>query len=59
MMRSDVGLHRGALQRAARLGGDRRGKIGVLYLLVAFECDAVEHGRLGQMHDQPFAGAID
>ena len=45
----------GALQRAARLGLDRRGKIGVLDLLVAFECDAVEHGRFGQVHDEPFA----
>ena len=56
---ADVGLHRGALQRAARLGFDRRREVGVLDLLVAFERDAVEHGRFGQMHDQPFAGAID
>ena len=31
----------------------------VLDLLVAFEGDAVEHRRLVQMHDQPFAGALD
>ena len=55
----DVGLHRGALQRAARLGLDGGGKIGVLDLLVAFEGDAVEHRGLGDMHDQPLAGAVD
>ncbi len=56
---ADVGLHRGALQRAARLGFDHGRKVLVLDLLVAFEGDAVEHRRFGQMHDQPFAGAID
>ena len=35
------------------------GKVGVLDLLVAFECDAVEHGRFGHVHDQPLAGAFD
>ena len=56
---ADVGLHRGALQRAARLGLDDGRKVLVLYFLVAFEGDAVEHRRLGEMHDQPFAGALD
>ena len=44
---ADVGLHGGALQRAARLCFDGGGKVGVLDLLVAFECDAVEYGRFG------------
>ena len=38
---------------------DGGGEVGVLDLLVAFECDAVEHGRFGQMHDKPLAGAFD
>ena len=44
---ADVGLHGSALQRAARLRFDGRGQVGVLDLLVALECDAVEHGRFG------------
>src|SRR6185295_3816062 len=55
----DVGLHGGALQRAAWLRFDGGGKVGILDLLVAFECDAVEHGRFGQMHHKPLAGAFD
>ncbi len=30
-----------------------------MYFLVAFEGDAVEHRGLGQMHDEPRAGAVD
>ena len=56
---ADVGLHGGALQRAARFRFDRRGKVGILDLLVAFECDAVEHRRFGQVHHKPIAGAFD
>ena len=56
---ADVGLHGGALQRAARLRFDGGGKVGVLDLLVALECDAVEHGRFGKMHHKPLAGAFD
>ena len=59
MMRPTSACTVGALQRAARLGLDGGGKVGVLDLLVAFECDAVEHGRFGQMHDEPLAGAFD
>jgi hypothetical protein len=47
------------LQRAARFGFDCGGKVGVLDLLIAFECDAVEHGRFGQMHHKSLAGAFD
>ena len=54
-----VGLYHGALQRTARLGLDDGCKFLVLYFLVAFECDVVEHRRLGQMHDKPFTDAID
>ena len=56
---ADVGLHGGALQRAARLRFDGSGKVGVLDLLVALECDAVEHRRFRQMHHKPIAGAFD
>ena len=56
---ADIGLHRGALQRPARLGLDHAGKILVLDLLVAFEGDAVEKAGLGEMHHQPVAGAVD
>ena len=55
---ADVGLHHGALQRAARLGFDDGLEFLVLYLLVAFEGDAIEHWRLGQMHDQPFVRRV-
>src|SRR5207247_10209986 len=47
---ADVGLHGGALQRAARLRFDGGGKVGVLDLFVAFERNAVEHGRFRQIH---------
>ena len=50
----DVGLNRRALQRAARLGFDGGGEIGVLDLLVALEGDAVEHRRFGR-HARPAA----
>jgi hypothetical protein len=56
---ADVGLHGGALQRSARLRLDSRGKVGILDLLVAFECDAVEHGRFGYMHHKPLADTLD
>src|SRR4029453_14009313 len=56
---ADVGLHGGALQRSARFRFDGGNKVSVLDLLVAFECDAVEHRRFGQMHHKPFAGAFD
>ena len=48
----DVGLHGGALQRAARLGLHGGGEVGVLDLLVALEGDAAEHLGLGDVHDQ-------
>ena len=56
---ADIALHQGALQRAARLGFDRRRQVCVLDLLVALERDLVEHRRFGQMHDQSFANAVD
>ncbi len=56
---ANVSLHHGALQRAARLGFDDGCQLFVLYFLVAFECDTVEHRSLGQMHDEPLAGALD
>jgi len=56
---ADIGLHGRALQAAARLGLDDRGKIRVLDLLVAFEGNAVQELRFRQMDDQPIAGAFD
>ncbi len=56
---ADIGLHGGAPQAAARLGLDDRGKVSVLDLLIAFEGDAVQELRLGQMDDQSIAGAFD
>ena len=38
---------------------DGCGKVGVLDLLVAFEGDAIEHRRFGDVHDKPLAGAVD
>ncbi len=46
---ADVGLHRGALQRAPCLGLHHASKFGVLDFLVAFECDAVEQLCFGQV----------
>ncbi|MBA7687478.1 hypothetical protein ES703_95941 [subsurface metagenome] len=54
-----VGLNHSPLQRALRLGFDRRGKVGVLDLLVAFECNAGKHGRFSDAHDDRFTGAAD
>jgi hypothetical protein len=55
----DVGLHGCALQASARLGFDRRRKLGVFDALVALEDDFIQHWRLVQVHDQFFAGALD
>ena len=56
---ADIGLHRRALQRPARLGLDDRSERLVLDFLVALERHVVEHRRLTEMHDQPIAGAFD